>query len=880
MIGKVEERLRHLAWLPVLLLLAAIIVLRAMNLRDSYGSSHLLLSLNVVFFTLTSLGIVFLMGRSFLILGRPGLLLLGCGVLIWGVAGPVAVAADPDNVNIQITIHNICVWLAALCHLAGVVFSLRSHRTLGATGWWLGVSYLLTLVAVGVVMLVTLTGWLPTFFVQGQGGTLVRYVVLGSAIAIFGQSAVLLRFTNRPSPFADWYALSLWLIAVGLFGIMLQSSAGSVLGWVGRAAQYLGGVCMFIAALAVLRTSGIPVISLATRIHEIRYAYIIAIIIVLVATVVRLVFLSVLGTAVPFVLFFPAVVLAALYGGLRAGVLATLLSVIVTDFFWMNPPMTFADWLANGLFVLSGLLISWVTEAMHHAQARAHDAEAQASIAATRLQDQQALRESRNDMDRAQEVGQLGSWRLDVRRNVLTWSAENHRIFGIPQGTPLTYETFLATIHPDDRQYVDTQWQAGLRGEPYDIEHRIVVDGQVNWVREKAYLEFDDAGMLSGGFGITQDITVRKQAEADRERLLDEIERWAAELDATLGSIADGLIIYDARGNVTRINETAKVITGHPDGETPITLAEQVAIVRLECPDGTPFPLERLPATRALRGEMVTGEIIVTRHPDRAYWLSVSAAPIHDNDGALMGAVLTFTDITALHELQEQQRILLHLVSHDLRTPLAVVSGHAELVQERVNRLGIDGDVGFSLQAIRRGIRRMNVMVEDLTDMARAEGGQLQLKCQSVALRPFVTELLERSQTALDTARVRLEVDETLPPVLADPDRLDRIITNLLSNALKYGEADSPVTIAARQEDGTVAIAITDQGFGIAPGELSRLFQRFYRAPGGRKAEGIGLGLYITRLLVEAHGGAIRVESTPGQGSTFTVTLPVAGSRE
>jgi len=127
---------------------------------------------------------------------------------------------------------------------------------------------------------------------------------------------------------------------------------------------------------------------------------------------------------------------------------------------------------------------------------------------------EQSLRQSHEDLDRAQAVGQIGSWRLDVRRNVLTWSDENHRIFGVPEGTPMTYETFLGVVHPDDRQYVDTQWTAGLRGEPYDIEHRIVVDGQVKWVREKAYLEFDDKRNLLGGFGITQDITERKQAEA------------------------------------------------------------------------------------------------------------------------------------------------------------------------------------------------------------------------------------------------------------------------------------------------------------------------------------------------------------------------------
>jgi PAS domain S-box-containing protein len=130
-----------------------------------------------------------------------------------------------------------------------------------------------------------------------------------------------------------------------------------------------------------------------------------------------------------------------------------------------------------------------------------------------RKEAEEALRQSRKDLDRAQEVAQIGSWRLDTRRNVLSWSDEAHRIFGVPKGTTLSYETFLAIVHPDDRQYVDTRWNAGLLGEPYDIEHRIVTRGQVKWVREKGYLEFDAAGELQGGFGITQDITTRKNAE-------------------------------------------------------------------------------------------------------------------------------------------------------------------------------------------------------------------------------------------------------------------------------------------------------------------------------------------------------------------------------
>ena len=101
---------------------------------------------------------------------------------------------------------------------------------------------------------------------------------------------------------------------------------------------------------------------------------------------------------------------------------------------------------------------------------------------------EEALRKNREDLDRAQAVGNIGSWRMDILKNELTWSDENHRIFGIPKGTPMTYETFLSTVHPDDRDYVDKKWKAGLAGEDYDIEHRILVDSRVKWVREKAYL--------------------------------------------------------------------------------------------------------------------------------------------------------------------------------------------------------------------------------------------------------------------------------------------------------------------------------------------------------------------------------------------------------
>lgn len=160
--------------------------------------------------------------------------------------------------------------------------------------------------------------------------------------------------------------------------------------------------------------------------------------------------------------------------------------------------------------------------------------ELQAEIA-ERSRVENALRNMTADLNFAQAVAHTGSWRMDVRRNELLWSDETHRMFGVPKGAALTYEVFLGYVHPDDREAVDSAWQAALLQEkPYDIEHRIVVDGNVRWVQEAAELEFDDQGQLLGGFGTVQDITERKQMEQEKDDLLEREHRIAETLQQAL----------------------------------------------------------------------------------------------------------------------------------------------------------------------------------------------------------------------------------------------------------------------------------------------------------------------------------------------------------
>lgn len=363
-------------------------------------------------------------------------------------------------------------------------------------------------------------------------------------------------------------------------------------------------------------------------------------------------------------------------------------------------------------------------------------------------------------------------------------------------------------------------------------------------------------------------------------RLAETTEREAksrAELEAAIAAVPEAIVVLSAQGVVTRQNAMARqLFTAQQDLHGDSVLNRWKAL-KPRTTEGKPLSLEEQPMLRALRGETVRGQVVEIQPPGKkATWISVSAAPIR-SDHQLVGAVAAAADVSALQELQSQLEDLLRAVSHDLRNPLQIILLQAERLLRLSEAGGDERDKERrSAAAVVAASRQMGAMIRDLVDAVRMESGRLRLACQPLDLSAWLPTLLSVSAGAIDTARVKVELPGDLPLCWADPTRLDRVLLNLLGNALAHSPPGADVKVRALASGGEVQLTVKDQGAGIATEDLPHIFERFYRGHSTRSGDGLGLGLFIARLLVDAHGGRIWAESVPGQGSAFTFTLPQA----
>lgn len=228
-----------------------------------------------------------------------------------------------------------------------------------------------------------------------------------------------------------------------------------------------------------------------------------------------------------------------------------------------------------------------------------------------------------------------------------------------------------------------------------------------------------------------------------------------------------------------------------------------------------------------------------------------------------------------LREYEHAREEAIRALSHDLRNPLTALFANAQRLERLLAGREMDKEARLAHTVIELG-RRMNTMIQDLADALRVDAGAVPLRRTPVAPATLLGRL-DAYREGEQAQRLQVALGPDLPPVLADVGQVERILSNLISNAFKYSPPDTPVLVRAYRAGDEVVLAVSDRGIGLAPDEQARLFQRYYRTEEARRrASGLGLGLYVTRALVEAHGGRIWVESTPQRGSTFAFTLPCA----
>jgi PAS domain S-box-containing protein len=377
----------------------------------------------------------------------------------------------------------------------------------------------------------------------------------------------------------------------------------------------------------------------------------------------------------------------------------------------------------------------------------------------------------------------------------------------------------------------------------------------------------DEIGQLSREFN--------KMTERLRQYELMNIERILAEKrtsEAIVESIRDGLLVADRRRVIVHLNRVMAEILG--TSEEQATGGTVDAVVR----DGRIVE----PLLGVLRGAPPAGEapVLPVEVGGRIRYLRLRVSPIAGENGSAAGAVLLLQDVTQFKELDRMKSDFIATLSHEFRTPVTSITMSVDLLAQ--GPLGpLTERQRELLVSAKEDCERLTKLARELLQLSKLESGAIQVQREELsvrsvaefALRPLLLQFRERG---ID---LRNEIPADLPPVLGDEQQLSWVITNLVTNALKHTDAGGVVRLTARREGGELRIAVEDTGRGIAPEHLERIFDKFVQIPdAGRSSPGgVGLGLAIAKEIVQAAGGRIWAESSPGAGSTFFFTLP-AGS--
>jgi len=356
-------------------------------------------------------------------------------------------------------------------------------------------------------------------------------------------------------------------------------------------------------------------------------------------------------------------------------------------------------------------------------------------------------------------------------------------------------------------------------------------------------------------------------------QLYSQVSREKQRMDALLDSAADGILIIRPDHSIERCNpafcrlwdEKLDKIQGSTHEEV-IQWVNKEEGISLEEAEAGGWPLTAY-ATLYVEGD-------VKRPNGIPLAVGITYAPLLSPKGNLLNIIATVRDITHFREAEELKSIFMSVISHELKTPVALIKGYVGTL--RRDDVSWDGEiVQDSLAVIEEEADHLTELIENLLDASRLQAGGIKLNQCDLSFKPFAEKIAERFRTQTSKHTIVVDIPDEFPVVMADETRLSQVLSNLLSNAIKYSSEGGEIHLSGQVRPEQVIICVRDQGPGIAPGDIPHVFDRFYRADtASRTTKGAGLGLYLTRAIVEAHGGRIWVDPRPGDGARICFSLP------
>lgn len=358
-------------------------------------------------------------------------------------------------------------------------------------------------------------------------------------------------------------------------------------------------------------------------------------------------------------------------------------------------------------------------------------------------------------------------------------------------------------------------------------------------------------------------------------RLYQQISREKARLDAIIEHSGDGVMILEPDRRISAFNRALTSMSGISAEDAVGHLCYDVLSLKNAEPPGVDLCNEATPPIFPSGTEPLYVEGDIRRDDGSVVTVGITYSPLFDAEGRLLNITAIVRDITRFREAEEIKSTFISVISHELKTPVALIKGYAGTL----SRQDVEWDkktVRESVAVIEEEADRLTEMIDNLLDVSRLQAGALKLEMGFADMARLAETTVEKFRTQTSRHTFTLDFPPDLPTVPGDEERLRQVLDNLLSNAIKYSPDGGEIRVSGRADDRQIYVAVTDEGIGIPENEQENIFDRFYRARSGVSArtKGTGLGLFLVKAVVEAHGGQVWVESRPDQGSTFVFTLP------